>query len=200
MINLRKEKSSSHFPTVLCNVDGVNISPSEIVNIAPGEGQIPVSFTSEPNWEALTFPKDYSTGRNHFNEKREIPITPSKYVHTRLKCCNDRFASNLQYIFQALDWTERNAAASSVHFADRKQFQSEIRLGQLVNHDNVRRMISNDQIFSSFKNIRRAPQYFHNMLLDILAKIRQFGVYTFFLSCYAAELHWTEIIQVIACQ
>ena len=36
-------------------------SPSEIVNIAPGEGQIPVSFTSEPNWEALAFPKDYST-------------------------------------------------------------------------------------------------------------------------------------------
>ena len=61
------------------NVDGPNISPNEIVNIAPGEGQIPVSFTSEPNWKALAFPKDYSTGRNHFNEEREIPITPSKY-------------------------------------------------------------------------------------------------------------------------
>ena len=56
-------------------------SPNEIVNIAPGEGQIPVSFTSEPNWEALAFPKYYSTGKNHFNERREIPITPSKYVH-----------------------------------------------------------------------------------------------------------------------
>ena len=40
------------------NVDGPNISPSEIVNIAPGKGQIPVSFTSEPNWETLAFPKD----------------------------------------------------------------------------------------------------------------------------------------------
>ena len=151
-----------------------------IVNIAPGEGEIPVSFTSEPNWEALAFPKDYSTGRNHFNEEREIPITPSKYVHTRLKCCDDRFASNPQYIFHALDWIERNAVASSVHFAERKQFQSEISVGQLVNHSNVRRMISDDQIFSSFKNMRGTPQYFHNMLLDVLAKIRQFGVYTFF--------------------
>ena len=52
-------------------------------------------------------------------------------------------------------------------------------VGQLVNHNNVRRMISDDQIFSSFKN-RGTPQYFHNMLLDALAKIRQFGVYTFF--------------------
>ena len=194
------KESSSHFPAVMYNVDGPNISPNEIVNIAPGEGQIPVSFTSEPNWEALAFPKDYSTGRNHFNEEREIPITPSKYVHTRLKCCDDRFASNPQYIFHALDWIERNAVASSVHFAERKQFQSEISVGQLVNHNHVRRMISDDQISSAFKNIRGTPHYFHNMLLDVLAKIKQFGVYTFLLSCSAAEFHWTEIIQVVARQ
>ena len=59
-------------------------------------------------------------------------------------------------------------------------------------------MISDDQIFSSCKN-RETPQYFHNMLLDVRAKMRQFGVCTFFLSCSAAEFHWTEIIQVVAC-
>ena len=73
--------SSSPYPTVMYNVDGPNISLSEIVNMAPGEGQIAVSFTSEPNWKALAFPRDYSTGRNHFNDESEIPITPSKYVH-----------------------------------------------------------------------------------------------------------------------
>ena len=193
------KESSSHFPTVMYHVDGPNISPSEIVNIAPGEGQIPVSFTSEPNWEALAFPKDYSTEGNHFNEERENPITSSKYVHVRLKCCDDSFAANPQYIFDALDWIKRNAVASSVHFAERKQFQSEIKVSQLVNHDNVRRMICEHQIFSSFKNIRETPQYFHNMLLDALAKIEQFGVCTFFLTCSAAEFKWTEIIQVVAC-
>ena len=67
------------------------------------------------------------------------------------RCCDDRFAANPQYIFHALDWIERNAIASSVHFVERKQFQSEISVGQLENHDNVRRMISDDQISSSFK-------------------------------------------------
>ena len=38
------------------------------------------------------------------------------------------------------------------------------------------------------------------MLLDDLAKTRQFGAYTFFLTCSAAEFHWTEIIQVVDCQ
>ena len=85
------------------NRDGPNIYPKEMVNIASGECQIPISFTSEPNWEAHAFPKDYSTGMNHFNEEREIPITPSKYVHTRLECGDDRFAANPQNIFHALD-------------------------------------------------------------------------------------------------
>ena len=145
-------RSSPPFPTVMYNVDGPNISPNEIVNITPGEGQIPVSFTLEPNWEALAFPKDYSTGKNHFNEEREIPITPSKYVHARLKCCDDRFASNPQYIFHALDWIERNAVASSVPFVERKQFQSEISVGQLVDHNNVRRMISDDRFSPHLKS------------------------------------------------
>ena len=147
------KESSSPFLTAMYNVNGPNIPPSEIVNIALGECQNPDSFTLELNWEALEFPKDYSIGRNHFNEEREIPITPSKSVHGRLKCCNDRFATNGQNIFDTLDWIERNAVASSVHFGESKQFQSEVSVGQLVNHNHVGRMISDDQIFSSFKNI-----------------------------------------------
>ena len=76
--------SSVPYPSVMHNIDGPNISPSEIVNIAPGEGQIPVSFTSEPDREALSFPKDYSIGKNHYNEIK-IQVTPSKYIHARLK-------------------------------------------------------------------------------------------------------------------
>ena len=44
------------------------------------------------------------------------------------------------------------------------------------------------------------PQYFHNMLLDVITKIRRFIGYTFFLTCSAAEFYWTEIIQDVACQ
>ena len=54
-------------------------------------------------------------------------------MHVRRKCCDDRFAANPQYIFHALDWIELNAVPSSVHFPERKQFQSEINIGQLVN-------------------------------------------------------------------
>ena len=37
-------------------------------------------------------------------------------------------------------------------------------------------------------------------LLDVLAKNRQFGVYTFSLTCSAAEFQWSEIIPIVARQ
>ena len=45
--------------TVLHSIEGPSVFPAQFLNIAPGEGQIPVSFATEPNWEALTFPKDF---------------------------------------------------------------------------------------------------------------------------------------------
>ena len=77
------KESSPPNPAVMYNIDGQKISPSEIVSIACGEDQFLVFFTLESNQEALAFPKDYSTRRNHFNDEREVPITPSKYVQDR---------------------------------------------------------------------------------------------------------------------
>ena len=66
------KESSSLFLTIMYNIDGPNISPSKIVNIA----KFLISFILEPT--------EYcSKQRNHFNEEREIPITPSNYVHVR---------------------------------------------------------------------------------------------------------------------
>ena len=118
----QSKMSSIPCPTVLHEIDRPSVSQNQIINVALGEGNIPVSFSSEPNREALAFPEEYATGKNHFNEARAVPITPTKCVHTRLKCCNDRFASNIQYIFHALDWIKREAVWNSINFAKRKQF------------------------------------------------------------------------------
>ena len=90
------------------NKNGPNISSDEIVNIAPGEGQIPVSFYTEPDWEVLC---------------------------------------------QCLDWIEKNAVTSSIHFAERKRYQTDVKASQLKDCSNIRRMISDDQISSQFKEI-----------------------------------------------
>lgn len=53
---------------------------------------------------------------------------------------------------------------------------------------------------SSFKNVKGTSQYCHNMMLDVIAKVRKFGPCTFFLTCCAAEFKWTKMLQVVAAQ
>ena len=136
---------------------------------------------------SFSFVNNFSTDENHLNTERKERITPSKYLHCRLKWCDDRFTSDLWY-------------TSTVQFTERKQFQTDITVDRLQNQDKVMYMISNDQIFVSFKSIRGAPQYFHNIFLDVLAKIRQYSVRTFFPLFSAAEFEWPYIIQVTTCQ
>ena len=57
-------------------------------------------------------------------------------------------------------------------------------------------MLLEQQTYYSFKNIRGTPQYKHNHLLDVWAKVRQFGCYTFFLTLAAIPKFWPEIIQM----
>ena len=62
-------------------------------------------------------------------------------------------------------------------------------------------MLSEQQIYYSFKNIRGTPQYSNNMMLDVLAKVRQFGCYTFFLTLTAGiPKFWPEMIQMLGRQ
>ena len=57
MAMLMKEVQDSVLllPTVLHNIKGTSVSPVLVLKIAPGEGWIPFSFTTEPNWVALAF-------------------------------------------------------------------------------------------------------------------------------------------------
>ena len=111
---VQKEQRESVFscPTLLHDINGTSVRPGEVLNITPGENQIPVSFTQEPNWEAVAFVKELPLGTGHFNEERKVRTTPSQYIHARLKSADDRFASNARYVFAELDMIERAAILS----------------------------------------------------------------------------------------
>ena len=180
--------SSVLYPTVLHEVDRSIVSQNQVINISPGKGNIPLSFSSEPRWGALVYPKDYATGKNHFNEARQS-ITPTKYVHGTLKCCDNQFASNPQYMFHAWDYTEKKAVWNSITLAGQKQFRSEITAGQLVNQDNIQWMISDAQIFAFFKNVRG-----HHNIFTTCFRSWQFGIYIFRISM---EWHYQNCSKLI---
>ena len=92
---------------------------------------------------------------------------------------------------------ERAAILTSTTFAENKRFQDNVTAGQ-VNSLCTGRMLLEQQTYYSFKNIRGTPQYKHNQLLDVLAKVTQFGCYTFFLTLTAGiPKFWPGIIQML---
>ena len=85
---LLKEQRESVFPcrTLLRDINGNSVRPGKVLNIAPSENQIPVSFTQEPDWEALAFVKEFPLETGLFNEERDVPITPVYYTCSFKKC------------------------------------------------------------------------------------------------------------------
>ena len=157
-------------PTVLHNIEDTSISPVLVLNIAPGEGKIPDSFTTEPNWEELAFQKDFPYGSFRFGDTtREVPITPSQYIHACLKYFDKRFAKNPIYIFHTLDWVKGAAFSNSINFVERKQFQEDITAGE-INSRTLQNMLFDDIMKASFKNIRGSPQYMSNIRSDTMGE------------------------------
>lgn len=166
------------------------------LNIAPAEGQTPTTYFKQPQWEALCFSKLFPTGLDKFNSNRPVKLSMKKYFSQRLTNNDPRFSECTEYIFQALDATEKEQLQNSISLTTRKIFQNDVNAGQLKDPGRIKRLISTDQ-FTSFKYVRATPQYWQ-MQLHMLAKLRELGPYIFFLTGSAAEFHWIEVIQIVA--
>ena len=58
----------------------------------------------------------------------------------------------------------------------------------------------NQEAYKILKNVRGSPSYWQSELYDVLAMLHIIGIPTFFLTLLAADLHWPEMIQVVASQ
>ena len=78
--NEQLHKAGVPYPTVMQNVHGPDISVEDIVDVAPGEGKIPINRSMEPNCEPLAFPKHFATGQFHYN------VYPSIFPRYATQC------------------------------------------------------------------------------------------------------------------
>ena len=196
-LELRRTINSS---TCLYPKEGPTVTTNEILHLAPGEGQRPTSIYHEKNWEAMAFPTLFPVGINTHNAERQKKLTVRKYINARLLSADGRFAENTEYIFQCLHWAETIDIKNSITMQLKKTRPGDINARKLRNPEYVVSLMKEDELFASFKKIRGSPQYWKEMQQDMIAKIRQFGPYTFFISGSAADFHWPELIQVIAKQ
>lgn len=78
-----KQRRSLNATTCRYTTFGPDINTDDIINIASGEGNHPVSLSSEPNWEAMAFPVLFPYGKNTYNNlssPRLVSLSPKNIL------------------------------------------------------------------------------------------------------------------------
>ena len=165
-----------------------NLGADDIYSIAPGESQKPQPFFSDDNFEELANPDKYPFGNKESSTcstSRKKSITPRRYFNQRLLNCDGRFAKDIDYLLTAQYIVEAKQVKDQAQIVLRQtrgqMFQNrKLTAGLLKSSENVKAMVRKDAAFRFLKNVRGSPAYWHTVLLDVLAMVRQLGIPTCF--------------------
>ena len=96
-IENQSEMSSVPYLTALHEIDGPSVSQNQIIDISLREAKILFFFSVQNLIGKLQiFQRNVQLVK--INEPRAVPVVPTKYVHTRLKCCDGIDVKNLHQI------------------------------------------------------------------------------------------------------
>ncbi|CAG2211667.1 unnamed protein product [Mytilus edulis] len=188
-VDIGQEILDQHFDDIFC--------------VAPGEGSTPVSMMQEEGNEAMSFPAQFPEGSfGSYDSKRQVHLTRSRYFHARLLSGDRRFSSDSSYIFYAQYLSELEQVISKVSIALRKSTGKDstgntITASMLTDRNQLKSLLSTDQGYKFMTPIRGTPPYWQTALKDLLATVRQLGIPTWFATFSAADMRWTEVLQLL---
>ena len=170
---------------------------SDIICVAPAEGQKPLGFMTDPNFEAMSNPDKFPYGGGTYSSERPRKLT----YNQRLLDVDGRFARDLDYLFVAQYIVEaKQVLDDGTNFAMRQKPCRQFTAAQARNQTVLSQFVRKDRAYSFMKNIRGSPPYYQRTFSDLLAMIRQLGTPTWFFTLSAADRKWPDMIQTIAKQ
>ena len=181
----------------------INNIESKTISIAPAEGETPLPIFLDDVFEEGCNPDKYPYGTGGLGANRKTKLTAKKFFNQRILHADGRFARDVQYLHIAQYAVESKSIQDQIRIAfrkikGRKINGKQITAGLLKNNDQVNQLIHSDQAFKFMRNVRGSPPYWQRVFYDVLAMVRQLGCPTWFISLSAADLHWPELIKLIA--
>ena len=172
------------------------LDQNEIFNIkiAPGEGNRPLGILYDSKAEVLAFPKIYC-GQDR---KLSTKLTYGAIAKSELKRYDRRCAMNTAKILYSYKKLQIHQLTNAISIVLRKKpSMSGICVGDLLEPGALESIISKDNGYGIFKQIRGAPAYWETKKKEVKAMIRQLGCPTFFMTLSAAETKWNELIVIL---
>uniref|UniRef100_A0A1X7T5E9 Uncharacterized protein n=1 Tax=Amphimedon queenslandica TaxID=400682 RepID=A0A1X7T5E9_AMPQE len=144
---------------------------NNILLIAPGEGQKPLSIMCDANFELMSNPEKFPFGSGGFNTERITSLTYRKYFNQRLLNVDGCFSSDLDYLFCAQYIVESNQILDDANNYIWRQwpYDSGITAAQARDPRCLKEYIRKDKAYCFMKNVRGSPPYYQRTFYDLLA-------------------------------
>ena len=172
---------------------------SKAINIAPGEGNYPMSVFRDKHSEELAFPGIFCGEKRIPNENRESKIYYSEICKSEIRRNDRRVCKQVDNLFFKLKKMQMKLLFDQTHIILRKynsKNNNNLKAKDLKG-EKLNELVSHNDGYKVLKKVRGTPPYFEAMQKDIFAMIRQLGPATLFLSFSAAETKWTHLLKIL---
>ena len=171
--------------------------PAErVLNLAPGEGQIPVY--REPDAEYMAYPAKYCGLSRPSNKERHRPVQTSTLFRAELRHSDSRVWSSISNIFWKTKHMLERHLVGLCNFALRRIVGPRTKkytAGELCDPKVRENILCLDEGFKFMRHVRGSPPYFEDAQKKVKAMVRQLQKPTLFFSLSAADTNWPSLLQ-----
>ena len=140
---------------------------SEVICVAPAEGQKPLFVMADPHFGSMSNPVKFSHGTGCFSSDRPQKLTYRKYFNQRLLDVDGRFAKHVDYLFTAQYIVESKQILDDCnHFVWRQKPGRDFTASQARDQSVLSQCIRKDKAYSFMKNIRGSPHTTRNLSMN----------------------------------
>ena len=170
--------------TLLCQ-------PDFRINLAPGEGKIPLNVLYDVDCEALCFPTVYCGQEDPFKHLSVCDRVKFKARHV------DRRCAKVPVLFFMYKLQEASRLSQIIGICIRRQKQQRLCADDCLNGSFLANMFLEDNAYEFLKSLRSSPAYWESKKKDVFAMIRQLGLPTLFMTFSAAESKWGALLVIL---
>ena len=170
-----------------------------ILNVAPGEGNRPLSVFKDKYPEELAYPGIFLGQERPENKDRLLNVYYSDICKSELRRSDRRAAMCVENIFFKTKKLQMKLLLGKSQIALRKckGNNSLLTAGKLKQQGSLERLTHHDEGYKFLRALRGSPPYFEKAKKDLFVMIRQLGPATLFCSFSSAETKWMHLLKIL---
>ena len=170
-----------------------------ILNVAPAEGNRPLSIFRDMYSEELAYPGIFLGQKRPEMKDRKVKVYYSDICKSELRRSDRRAAMCVENIFYKTKKLQMKILLGKSQIALRKckGNRRNLNAGNFKQQGTLETLIRHDEGFKFLRALRGSPPYFEKAKKDIFAMIRQLGPASLFCSFSSAETQWIHLLRIL---